>query len=443
MKFKFVLFAIVAMAWPSPKAHADPRKLSFAEAIELAMTGSPEVPIAHEVVAGSEARIRSAKAQRLPALRAEANVFVWDKALELSFSIPGAPSAPSTTVREQITSTTTISLVQPLSGLIVINTLIGLERDGERAARADLDRARLDAAFRAAEGYVRVLQSEALRAITARTISQIEAQITRARALAAAGTLSNVDVLRLEAALARARQDSLRAASGDTTARHGLVLALGLPGETVLTVTDAFPQEPPSIPWNEDQAIEAARRNRPELAAAVARSSQAAKAVKVARASYFPNISAIATYQHAEGAGTLQPANAWFGGLTLQWNVWDWGKTRGQVDEAAARQRQSQLALGAQTDQMVFDVRRRHIEAVTSREAIAVARAGLTAAEEAYRIQSIQFEAGTATTTDLLDSETELARARSNAAIARFDYIIALATLARTVGELPATGKAP
>lgn len=443
MKLKLVLFALLAVAWNHPPARAEPRQLSFAETIELAMAGSPEVPIAAEAVAGSEARIRSAKAQRLPALRAEANVFVWDKALEISFAIPGAPSAPSTTVRDQITSTTTISLVQPLSGLTVINSLIGLERDGERAARADLDRARLDAAFRAAEGYVRVLQAEALRAIAALTVSQIEAQITRARALAAAGTLSNVDVLRLEAAVANARQGLLRAVSGDTTARHGLVLALGLPGETILTITDAFPQDPPSIPWNEDQAIEAARRNRPELAAAKARNSQAAKAVKVARASYFPNISAIATYQHAEGQGTFQPQNAWFGGLTLQWNVWDWGKTRGQVDEAAARQRQSALALGAQTDQIVFEVRRRHVEAVASREAITAARAGLAAAEEAYRIQSIQFEAGAATTTDLLDSETELARARSNAAIARFDYIIALATLARAVGELPTTGKAP
>lgn len=441
MKLKLVLFTLL-VAW-APSAYAEPRKLSFAEAIELAMAGSPEVPIAVEAVGGSQARIRSAKAQRLPALRAEANVFVWDKALEISFSIPGAPAGPSTTVRDQITSTTTISLVQPLSGLTVINSLIGLERDGERAARADLDRAKLDAAFRAADAYVRVLQAEALRAIATSTVSQIDAQITRARALATAGVLSNVDILRLEAAVANARQGLLRAVSGETTVRHGLVLALGLPGETVVTVTDAFPQDPPSIPWTVDQAIEAARRHRPELVAATARSSQAAKAVKVARANYFPNIAAIATYQHAEGAGTFQPENAWFGGLTLQWNVWDWGKTRGQVDEASARLRQSAVALGAQTDQIVFEVRRRHTEAVTSREAIAVARAGLAAAEEAYRIQSIQFQAGAATTTDLLDAETELARARSNVVIARFDYLLALAALGRAVGELPTTGKAP
>src|SRR3990167_4320183 len=169
MKLNLALFALLAVAWNSPLARAEPRKLSFVEAIELAMGGSPEISIAFEAVAGSEARIRSAKAQRLPALRAEANVFVWDKALEISFSIPGAPSGPSTTVRDRITSTTTISLVQPLSGLTVINTLIGLERAGERAARADLDRARLDAAFRAAEGYVRGLQAEALRAVSERS----------------------------------------------------------------------------------------------------------------------------------------------------------------------------------------------------------------------------------------------------------------------------------
>lgn len=435
-KFRLALGAI-AVACAS--AHAEPRKLTFAEAIEIARSGSPEVRIFSEAVTGSGARVRSAKAQRLPLLRAEANVFVWDKALEISFAIPGAPVAPSTTVRSQVTSTSTISLVQPLSGLTVINTLIELERAGERASRADADRAKLDAGFRAAEAYVRVLQAEALRAIAERSVAQIEAQTTRARALATAGTLSNVDVLRLEAALANARQGLLRAVSGDSTARHGLVLALGLPGEITLAVADAFPQDLPAIAWTEQQAIEAARRNRPELAAATARSEQAANGVKAARANYYPNISAIATYQHAEGQGTFQPENAWFGGLTLQWNVWDWGKTGGQVDEAAARQRQAVLALGAQTDQIIFEVRRRYIEAVAAREAIGVAGTGLTAAEEAYRITSVQFEAGAATTTDLLDSETELARARSNAAIARYDYIITLATLARAIGELPTT----
>jgi outer membrane protein len=438
--------AVLLCVTANSLAHAEPdprRTLSFAEAVDLTLGGSPDVRITAEVVREKAARVSTAKAQRLPLLRVEANVFVWDKALELAFMIPGAPSAPATTIRDQVTSTTSVSLVQPLSGLTVINKLIRLEHDGERVARADLDRARLDAAFRVAEAYVRVLQAEALRAIAERTVTQLDGQLVRARALATAGTLSTVDVLRLEAALATARQTALRAVAGETTARHALVLAIGLPGDTSVTVADAFPQAPPPIPWTEDEAVAAARRKRPELQAAIARRDQAANAVRVARANYLPNISAVATYQHAEGAGSLQPANAFFGGLTLQWNVWDWGKTGGQVDEASARRRQAELAIGVQTDQIVFEVRRRYVEAASAREAIAVAATGLAASVEAHRIQSIQFAQGAATTSDLLDAETELARAGSNAAIARFDYVIALAALARQIGELPAPKGTP
>ena len=49
----------------------------------------------------------------------------------------------------------------------------------------------------------------------------------------------------------------------------------------------------------------------------------------------------------------------------------------------------------------------------------------------------MKFENGAATTTDVLDSETEAARARLVFVVARYDYYLALVALARSVGNLP------
>ena len=99
----------------------------------------------------------------------------------------------------------------------------------------------------------------------------------------------------------------------------------------------------------------------------------------------------------------------------------------------------NQAAIGARTlhDQIVFDARRRLLEARTAYETIAVAQSSLQAAEEAYRIQSVRYAAGAATTTDLISAEAEASRARSGHAQARYDYYLAQAGLARAVGRLP------
>jgi outer membrane protein TolC len=82
-------------------------------------------------------------------------------------------------------------------------------------------------------------------------------------------------------------------------------------------------------------------------------------------------------------------------------------------------------------------VRRRAREARAAYDSLAVARAGLTASEEAFRIQEVRFREGAATTTDLLSSETELAEARIGYATARHAYFLQLAALAQATGQLP------
>ena len=51
------------------------------------------------------------------------------------------------------------------------------------------------------------------------------------------------------------------------------------------------------------------------------------------------------------------------------------------------------------------------LTARTAFDTIEVAKAGLAAAEEAFRLQTVRYAEGAATTTDLLDAETEVTRA--------------------------------
>ena len=146
-----------------------------------------------------------------------------------------------------------------------------------------------------------------------------------------------------------------------------------------------------------------------------------------------PNIAAIDL--SARRAGAFQPADAAFAGATLSWDVFEWGRTLDALRKRR-RERNRRLALDATDARIAFDIARGRLDLDAAYEMLAVG-ASICAAEEAHRIQSVRYEQGDATTTDVLDAETELARARLADASARYDYYIAIVSLARAEGRLP------
>jgi len=414
-----------------------PRKLTLSQTVDLALKVSHQMHLLEAAEGAAEARVRAAKAQRFPVLNTEGNVFVWDK--RLTFNVSGMPLPPGTdtTIRDRVSSAITVNIVQPLSPLLVIGHLIGLERRGVFAARADLDRAKLDAAERAATLWLQALQAQAGLVIAEKSLAQIEAQLENARVLERGGALGTVDVLRLEAARETARGAVLRVRTNSEVLRRSLAVLLYLPTLTNLELVDDLPDPPPPPPLDEVGAVERAAKQRPEIRGAGERLQQAEEARKIAQAGYLPNVLAIASYTHNEGVGTIQPSNAAFVGLTMNWEIWNWGKTGAQVDEAAQKKRQAAIAVHAAALEVEVDARRRALDAAAAYEGLAVAAAGLRAAEEAYRIQSVRFEQGAATTTDLLEGETEVARTRTGALVTRIEYFMSLVSLSRAAGELP------
>jgi outer membrane protein TolC len=188
---------------------------------------------------------------------------------------------------------------------------------------------------------------------------------------------------------------------------------------------------------SEAQVAELALKDRPEVAAADQRAQQARGGRAVAKSALLPNVMGLLTYQHTEGQSAFMPKNAWFVGGTLSWDLWDWGKNWNGVKEADAKARQAEIAARSLRDQLVFDARRRLTEARAAHESVGLSRSALQAAEEAYRIQSVRYQQGAATTTDVLDAELGVARARTSYSQTRFDYYLAQAAVARAVGQLP------
>lgn len=415
-----------------------PRQLTMAAAIDAALSHNPQLAIEAENIVVAQARATADSKLRLPLLGVKANVLFWDRAIVADFG----DDIGKITIRDRVTGTLDVSVSQPLSGALVIGKLVDRDRAATEASRAQRDGVRVDIAYQTAEAYLGALQARTLGQIAQSTLQLLDADLQHAKILLQAGTLQQVDVLRLDAERARIEQQLLQAETTALAARRRLALLLGLPDGTELALVD-IDTTPPVLPWTEDQAVALARRDRSEARVADANRQAAELGIAVARANYFPSISLLAIYSHALNAGSFgSAADSAYIGVSLDWNLWDWGKRSAEVDGSRALSRQAQLSQTAVADQIAVDARTRWQAARTAQATLAVTARGQAAAVEAQRLQATRFAHGAATTVEVLDAETALANAQSQAAIARYQYLVAWMALSRAAGSLPVQAQA-
>jgi len=428
MKQLAILSCLLASA--SARAEA-PRQVSFKEAIDLSLGKHPDVLLAAESVAGADERVAATAARRYPGLHVNTRANLYTEAYELPFG------DQVFTLHQRETTTTSVTISQPLTGLAYLSELVGAARHDAKVSRGEYERTRLETAYRTAEAYIRVLKDRVGATVAHRLVTSLQSELDRAILFRQADTNTDVDVLRFRSAKAAADQTALRADSSATSDLAALVVQLGLHDGTSIDIIDDLPATPPPLTITLDQALERAIAARPELRTARERIAAADAAKRSARAAYFPDIRAVATWDHTTGVQPFAEANAEFVGLTLSWNVWDWGTTHHNVLEAGHAKSRANIQAEALIDHVRLEVRQRWLEAKTAFDSIAVTETQLKASEEANRLQKVRFDNAAATTTDVLDSESEVSRARLAFALARYDYYLALVALARSIGDLP------
>jgi outer membrane protein len=424
--------AVPDLAGAQQAAAPSGERLTLGAAVDLALGSSPDLAISEEGVEAARHRVTATRRRRLPAVSAEATVLRWNEPLELMVA-PGQ----ALTVREQVTTAASATAILPLSHQLVLTHAIGVDRRGLEASEHDHAARRLEVANNVASAYLGVLLARATNQIAQQRTQLVQAQLARARTLKEGGVLGQVDVMRLEAALAAARRQAIASASDAESAADALVLAIGLPEGMTIELVDELPAELKQPPMSPDEAVRQAAQRRPELRAARARADQARSGARVQMADLFPSLVALGTVQHNTGNGPFLPENAWFVGLQLNWNLWDWGSTWHGYKAASHQADQAAKAAARMADGLRVEVRRSARQARAAFDALDVARAGLAAAEEAFRIQEARFQEGATTTTELLQAETEVAEARIGYATARHAYFLELAALARATGQLP------
>jgi outer membrane protein len=126
---------------------------------------------------------------------------------------------------------------------------------------------------------------------------------------------------------------------------------------------------------------------------------------------------------------------SYFGMLSVNIPIWDWGQKASKVKEQGFKLRAQQIQLAETKELLSLEIQNAYLSLNQAARKIELSGASLQQAEENLRLSNDRFKAGTVTGQDVLEAQTLWAQANSNIIDARIEYKVSEAVYKKAIGE--------
>jgi outer membrane protein TolC len=248
-----------------------------------------------------------------------------------------------------------------------------------------------------------------------------------------AGNLLDVAVISGKANLLQGRQALIAAENHISDVTSELNDLLGLPSDAILEVTETGLPELTALV--KDQSYEEARARNGELLAARETLEKSHHAVRAARYEYIPDVTIFAKHGYQDGAPFIEK-NIGIFGAELTWNIFDWGKRKGEIGQRVAQQSQAQENLARIDKRIGIEIDKVYRKLERSKQMVDVTREALSLSKENARLSENGLKAGMVTAAKHAESVAALKRAEMGELQASLEYRLVGADLDRIRGVL-------
>ncbi|KAB2879113.1 TolC family protein [bacterium] len=435
------------IAWPVLSAQ-ELRKLTVEEALQIGLENSKSLHASQMKAESASAKKSETNAARLPSLKLTAGYTRLSDVPPGQFSIPANAFAPGVPVTD-VTSTLspTILNTYTLKATVQQQLFTGFRLENnskvaelsEKASRQDLEKDKTDMIYAIRLAYWNLFRATEVKKVVDENVDQVQAHLKDAQNLLAQGMITNNDVLKVQVQLSSVRLLQIDARNGVELSMINLNNLIGLPLGTQIEISSVITNDP--MVFQEVSAlIQKAADQRQDVKALEYRLQAGDASVKIAQAGYYPQASLTGNYYYNSPNTRYFPTRdqfktGWDVGVTVNFDVWNWGATKYQTKQAQAQVAQVKDALGLLKDGISLEVTQNYLNLRKDKEKIEVAKQSIAEAEESYRITSEKFKRGVALTTDLLDAEVAVLRAKTDHTDALVEYELAEARLLKAIGE--------
>ena len=292
---------------------------------------------------------------------------------------------------------------------------------GAQSARLTTERAREDLKYEVITAYWDAVEASKKVEVQRDTVNKYDAHLKNVTALYDAGAQAKIDVLRSSVELSNARQELISAENSYEVNLATLRNLLNIARTEPLTLTTEVTYQPFEKPM--EDCISYAYRNRLDLTVERAKLRQRELAVESARAGKRPSVNLTLgtglTSQFRPRHDTSSDVSASVG---VSWNIFDSGVTRGAIEEAEAERDIALLNVKKEEESIDLNLRKAYLNMREAEQRFTSTGDAVRQAREDYHIANERYRAGEGILLDIIDAQTALATAETNAISARYDY---------------------
>ncbi len=443
MKFIVIAYSIFYLSFGAPAIISEEIKyLTVEECVELGLKSNKTLHSSMMEVKTREAETSEANTYRLPSLSFAASYTRLSDIPPFDISPGFPPPAPSTiTISEPILDNYNfrLSLQQPLFTGFRLHNRYKMSQHLAASTRSDYQRLQSEVSFEIRKAYWSLFKALKYMEVVDENVLLMKSHLKDIENFFEQGLVTRNEVLKVQVQLSSIRLRQIEAQNAVRLARISLNNLLDLPLRTEVKLRSEVEYEMREFA-DVDALIMEAKVERSEMKMMESKIEAGRAGVKIAHAGWFPGLYLTGNYYYARPNPRIMPAedefhDTWDIGVSLTFDIWNWGRTVYQTRKAKAELAQIEDTFSRIEDGIELEVTNNYLAFIEARDKAAIAEESVKQAGENYQVTNNEFKVGMALNSDLLDAEVALLRAKVEHTQILVDYELAKARLLKSIGE--------
>lgn len=434
---KIAILAIGIVIFLGKASHAQPMKLSFQDALELAKKNNAKIQGAQIGLDRANAQIGEAYSAALPNLTASAyyqrNFIIPEMLLEFGGTVQHISFSQNNLWNGQV------QLTQPIYAAGRVGKALKIAKLYRKVAEEEIKVTDSEVKLSVTQLYFGAVVAQEWKRVASETYQQMQDHLQKVTSLNREGMVSDFDLIRSQVQVSNFYPQVISSERAYKVAVEALDVTIGLPRDQALELTsgtDTYPS--PSLP--DGDLYEQAKLHRGELKQLDLQENilHHLKTIE-AHGVIWPTLAFVGAYTLTAQEPDFDYKNYWwqknlYAGLSLSIPIFDGFKAKYRVQQVRADMK----TLGIQQDQAERGINLEIIQAKSKLEEaqknVKAQQEGVDLATKGMQIAEVQYANGLATQLDVMDAQIALNQAKMNEISARYNLITAQAELEKAIG---------
>jgi outer membrane protein TolC len=439
---KTVLVSLLTAIFLITATNAEVKKIDFQQAWELAQQYNKSLQTLREQDKYAKLQVKEAYSYAYPVVTATGSYsrYLLIPEIRNDFTMNGEKMTFQMALGRENNFYGGVSLQQPLWIAGKIGIGVKVAKIYRQITEYGLAQGEADLRLQVTQAFYGALLAKEYHQLTRDTEKQISAHVQNVTAMFEQGVVSEYDKLRAEVELSNFHPQVTSAEDANKIAMEAVRIVLGLkPEEEFELVGEMKDIEPSQVDLN--QSISEALQKRNDLKQLGLQGEMLKSVLKVEkRNQYWPSFYLSVNYQQQAQENNFEFDKYFWGeglsaGISVVIPLFDGFKTHSRVQMAKVELKKFELTRGQVEDGIRMEVKTSAWKLNEAWDKLQASRKSVEQAEKGYAIAEVRYQNGISTQVELLDARLAETQAKISELSARYDLIVAKASLERAKGN--------